>query len=84
MSRMSRTLAGLTALVALTLAPALHGTPAEPVLKWHTYAGSSLHDDGASIAVDGSGNIYLAGWSEATWGTPISPHSGGRDAFVAN
>ena len=83
MSRMSRILAGLTALVALTLAPVLHGTPAEPVLKWHTYAGSSLHDDGASIAVDGSGNIYLAGWSEATWGTPISPHSGGRDAFVA-
>ena len=36
-----------------------------------------------AIAVDGSGNIYVAGWTESTWGTPIDPYAGGRDAFVA-
>ncbi len=83
MSKKSRILVGLTALLMLILAPALHGAQGEPVLKWHTYAGSSMDDHGASMAVDPSGNIYLTGWSEAAWGSPINPHSGGRDAFVA-
>ena len=55
----------------------------EPILSWHTFAGSVVDDDGAGIAVDPSGNIYMAGWSDASWGSPINPHSGGRDAFVA-
>ncbi len=55
----------------------------EPILSWHTFAGSVMDDDSAGIAVDPSGNIYLAGWSDANWGSPINPHSGGRDAFVA-
>ncbi|MBI3667567.1 MAG: SBBP repeat-containing protein [Acidobacteria bacterium] len=83
MSKNLRILVGLTAFVALILASALHGAQEYPVLKWHTYAGSSKDDHGASMAVDPSGNIYLAGWSDATWGSPINPHSGGRDAFVA-
>ena len=76
-------LVDLTLLVVLGIAPALHGTEAEAVLKWHTYAGSSVDDDGEGVAVDPSGNVYLAGWSDATWGNPIHPHSGGRDVFVA-
>jgi hypothetical protein len=78
-----RILVSLPALVALIVAPALHGAQDEPVLKWHTYAGSFVDDHGADIAVDPSGNIYLAGWSDETWGNPINPHSGGRDAYVA-
>ena len=83
MSKTSSILVGLIALAVLILAPTIHGTQQNPVLKWHTYAGSAMNDDGAAIAVDSSGNTYLAGWSEAPWGSPIHPHSGGRDAFVA-
>jgi len=83
MSKKLRFLVGLTVLVALILAPALYGGQDEPVLKWHTYAGSFGEDFGAAIAVDPSGNIYLAGWSDETWGSPINPHSGDRDVYVA-
>jgi len=55
----------------------------DPVLSWHTYMGSADVDYGNAIAVDMQGNIYVTGWSEATWGTPINPYAGGKDAFVA-
>ena len=42
---------------------------------WHTFYGSTDWDGGASIAVDGDSNIYVAGYSNATWGDPINPHS---------
>ena len=56
----------------------------DPVLSWNTFLGSSADaDHGYSIAVDTSGNVYVTGWSWATWGSPIRPHSGSADAFVA-
>ena len=52
-------------------------------LSWHTFLGSSKGDFGEAITVDLKGNVYLAGWSEASWGNPINPHSGDKDAVVA-
>ena len=52
------------------------------VRQWHTFLGSSSDDSGEAIAVDGSGNVYVAGYSTATWGTPVAAHAGGKDAFV--
>ncbi len=49
---------------------------------WHTFMGSSSNDFGNDIAVDTSGNIFVAGYSWDVWGTPINPHIGERDAFV--
>jgi hypothetical protein len=49
---------------------------------WHTFYGSSNWDTGYSIAVDASNNIYMTGYSEATWGNPLHPHSGGYDIVV--
>ncbi len=51
--------------------------------QWHTFLGSSYADDGAAIAVDGTGNAYVAGDSYATWGAPVNPYAGWFDAFVA-
>lgn len=78
-----RVLSGLAGLVALMFAPALHGGQGELVLHWQTCAGSPVDDQSAAVAVDSNGNVYLTGWSDATWGSPIDPHSGGRDVFVA-
>ncbi len=56
--------------------------PAEPLLidptyAWHTFQGSSLDDHGEDIAIDGDGNVYVTGTSDAGWGAPLNPHSGG-------
>ncbi len=38
----------------------------DPTLTWNTVLGGSGFDDGYGIAVDGSGNVYVAGYSFAT------------------
>ncbi|MCX6565099.1 MAG: SBBP repeat-containing protein [Candidatus Aminicenantes bacterium] len=52
-------------------------------LLWNTFLGGARSDDGAGIAVDAFGNIYVTGDSRATWGSPILPHSSGSDGFIA-
>ena len=54
-------------------------------ILWHTFLGSGSQDYGKGIAVDGSGKVYVAGYSDGTWGSP-SPgmgYKGGGDAFAA-
>jgi hypothetical protein len=55
----------------------------DPVLTWNTFMGSGAGDQGEGIAVDTSGNVYVAGYSVATWGTPENPYAGNWDAFAA-
>jgi len=53
------------------------------VRQWNTFMGSGTDDYGKGIAVDTSGNVYVAGYSGATWGTPENPYAGNSDAFAA-
>ena len=73
----------LLLIAALALPAGAIASLAEPVLSWHTNMGSSGQDIAEAIAVDGNGNIYVAGHTDSTWGTPIEPYAGGRDAFLA-
>jgi hypothetical protein len=50
---------------------------------WNTFMGSEEYDRGYGIALDATGNMYVAGYSDANWGSPVNPHAGDRDAFVA-
>jgi len=50
--------------------------------QWHTFYGSSSYDYGNSITLDAIGNAYVTGYSEATWGSPLNPHSGYYDIIV--
>ena len=56
-------------------------------LQWIALLGDDFldHDDYCrGIVVDNSWNIYVTGYSDFSWGTPINPHSVqyGDDAFV--
>lgn len=52
-------------------------------LVWNTFLGGAGNDSGCGISEDGSGNVYVVGYSSATWGAPAQAYSGGTDTFVA-
>jgi len=47
---------------------------------WHTFYGSAAADDyGQSIAIGSDGHAHVAGYSKATWGTPLHAYAGTDD-----
>lgn len=56
------------------------------VLQWDTFYGGPEHDEGPSCAVDGSGNVYLAGMTVSTDAIAANGYqntfAGIRDAFL--
>ena len=56
-------------------------------LVYSTYLGGSIYDEGNGIAVDGSGNAYVTGFtysSDFPTENPYQTYQGNGDAFVAN
>ncbi len=58
-------------------------SPANGARAWHGFLGGSGNDLGAAVTADSSGNLYVAGTSSATWGTPVDAYTGGDDGFAA-
>jgi hypothetical protein len=62
-------------------------------LMWSTYFGGSDRDYATSVAVDGSGNVFVVGWTGSISGFPLVDPGGGAyfdntqngisDAFIA-
>ena len=53
------------------------------VLMWNTFLGGSDGDFGTGIAVDGTGQVYVTGYSASSWGDPLHSFSGGYNAYIA-
>jgi hypothetical protein len=49
--------------------------------QWNTFLGSGGYDVGSDTVIDGSGHVFAAGYSNATWGSPVNSFTGGADAF---
>ena len=52
-------------------------------LQFNTFSGGAGSDAGTDIALDTSGDCYVLGWGNMTWGSPIRPYVGDWDGFVA-
>jgi hypothetical protein len=60
---------------------------------WCTYFGGNSDDEAYSVAVDGSGNVFVVGWTTSTSNFPLwnpgggayyqNTNNGGYDAFIA-
>lgn len=53
------------------------------IVQWNTFIGGNGADSVNSIITDSSGILYVAGTSDANWGTPLSPYNGGTDGFIS-
>ncbi len=50
---------------------------------WYTFLGGSSSDEaGTRIAVNGT-DLFISGYTDVTWGSPLRAYSGNYDAFAA-
>ena len=77
--------------MALTAQPLLRSpaqrttiAPANATLSWNTFVGGfSIFETASALATDKSGNVYVTGSSNVTWGTPVRAFTSDDDAFIA-
>jgi hypothetical protein len=60
-----------------------YGLTIDPTLVWNTFLGGNGINSAYDIALDASGNIYVAGYSSQTWGSPVRAFSVPTDCFAA-
>ncbi len=64
-----------------------HALTIDPLYTWHAFYGSATWDEGYAVTSDASGNLYVAGYSDASWNgpgakAPLNTHAGNHDIVV--
>ncbi len=59
----------------------------DPTYQWHSFFGSAFRDSCMGITLDSSGNVYMTGYSDATWNgpsgqAPVNAHSGNYEIVI--
>jgi hypothetical protein len=57
--------------------------PTNGALLWHAFLGGVGDDYNTDVLVDAQGNLYITGYSNATWGNPIFNYNAGHDEVIA-
>ena len=58
--------------------------PTTAALSWHSFVGGlSQFETASAIAADKSGNVFVAGSGNFTWGAPVRAYTSDDDAFIA-
>ncbi|MCX6723549.1 MAG: SBBP repeat-containing protein [Candidatus Staskawiczbacteria bacterium] len=52
-------------------------------VAWVAFLGGSGNDYGYGVTTDTSANVYVTGYSDATWGSPLQLYNSSNDIFVA-
>jgi len=52
-------------------------------LIWNTFLGGNGYEEAWHLVMDSIGNVYISGYSDAAWGSPLREYSGSGDAFAA-
>jgi hypothetical protein len=52
-------------------------------IQWNTFLGGAGNDRGVAITIDPSGNPFVTGSSDASWGTPLVGFHGNTDLFIS-
>ena len=76
----------LVLLTASVIPAAVFAQDNTPEIIWNTFLGSAGSDRSYYYATktDQSGNLYVSGRSDGSWGAPVNAHTGGnRDVFAA-
>jgi len=52
-------------------------------LTWNTFLGGNGSESGTGVALDSTGNLYMIGTSNATWGNPTRSYVAGNETLIA-
>lgn len=51
-------------------------------LLWYTFIGSSAYDEAFDLHADDNGNVFMSGYSQLSWGSPVNSFLGIQNAFL--
>ena len=68
-------------LAAFNMNEIFTNTPSHGML-WYTFIGSPAYDEAFGMYADDNGNVFVSGFSQQSWGSPVNSFLGIQNAFL--